>query len=521
MALRTGLELVTHNFRLSVARQRRGWYNRLTPEVRFNLLLLGIVLLAGLVLFFLMGDLEGKSVKLSIGFVAGIVALVLVSRTPDVLIGVVFILNATIFGFGAWSSMALKFNVFETAEVMLGLLLMFTFWEYLRERPKDRPKLDGVLISTLTFYLIVLAQMLRANFLQEHPWDENWNQYGDMVHYLLLLPMVVYLRKTERLKTFVGILFAFAIISAIQTYYYYYFGTGGWGDLFGLVDVRGRGAGLAVRTPSSMLMVAMTLACFAFYVHSDDVKKKRWYYLGFMAFMLAVAMNKGRNGYIGVMVGSMIIWAFATKAARWKAFTDGFWFALVIAAASVTIPSVGKTVMGIGEQVGIRFSQTFDVREYEAGGYADRVREIQSAWPRFVEHPTFGQGPGEYLRQTYEGTGRGTYKIFFQPYMHNSFVYLLATGGVVTFIAFFTMIIIWFSANVRRVRKLRDPGAKAMGWTAIAYLLAMVLGAWVQPNFFLVAPITTTVVVAGLAEALARKDIEEQTRISVQEPIGT
>jgi len=518
MAIRSGLEETTHNFRLTISRHRRAWFNKLTPEVRFNLIITSFILLAALVLYLMMGDLEGRSVRNSIGFVAGLLAFVLVARAPDILIGVVFILNATIFGFGAWSSMVLKFNVFETSEVMLGLLLVFSFWEYLRERPKERPNFDAVMISTLVFYGVVLSQILRANYLQNHPWDDNWNQYGDMVHYLIILPMVVYLRKPERLRAFLWVLFIMSLVSATQTYVLYLFGTTGWGDMFGLVSVSGRGAGLAVRLPSAMLMVAMTVVCFSFYMQADDERKRRWYYYGFLIFMTAVAMNKGRNGYIGVMVGTAIVWAFAAKAARWRAFTDTFWTIVVITTISLAVPPVGKKLLDLGGEVGLRFTQTWDKQEYEEGGYRDRMREVEQAWPRFVAQPVLGQGPGEYLRKTWEATGGGLSKIFYQPYMHNSFVYLLATGGLVIFLSFFAMVGSWLVANIRRVRKLRDPGARAMGWACIGYLVAMVMGAWVQPNFFLVAPITTTAVIVGLADAMARKDLDEQTRLAAQEP---
>lgn len=516
MSIQHQLAEITHNMRLSVAKQRRGWFNAVSREARFNLLLAVLCLIAAGVLLYLMEDLEGKPLRMAIGFVAGLLAFVLVARAPDSLIGVVLILNATIFGFGAFSSMMLKFNVFETQEVVLGALLVFALWEHLRQGKQERASGDAVFVSVLLFYLVVLAQIFRSQFLLGREWVYTWDQYGKMCHYLLLLPMIIYLRNPERLRAFLWVLFIGAGVAACQTYYFFFFGAGGWGHLFGLVDVSARGAGLAVRLPSSMLMVAMTLVCFALYLHLDDEKKKRLYLLAMLAFMLAVGMNKGRNAYVGVLIGLATLWLFAPRQARWRAFKDAFWLTAIFFAAAVVIPPLGDKVMHVGEQIGIRFIQTFDPYEYEEGGYRDRMREVEQALPRFYEHPILGQGPGEYLRRTYEETPLGAHKIVYQPYMHNSYVYILATGGLLTAGVLLGMFVVWIVTNLRRVRRLRNPYARGFVWGFVAYMLAMLASSWVQPNFFLGPPITTVVVVAGLAEASARRDLEEQARIRTE-----
>jgi O-antigen ligase len=521
MVIRSGLEQLTHNFRLSFARQRRSWFNVMTPEWRFNAVVGTIVLLCGVVLYLLMGDLEGReALKMSIAFIAGIIGFVLVARSPDSLIGIVFILNATLFGFGAWSQMALKFNVFNTAEVVLGLLLVFAAWEYLKERPHERPKLDAVMMTPLVFYAIVLTQMVAAVMMLERGWDDIWNQYGQMVHYLLILPMIIYLRRQDRLRSFINLLFAMSLACACQTYYFYFFGQYGWGDLFGLVDVSARGSGLAVRLPSAMLMVAMTLISFGLYMHVDDERKKRWYFIAFLAFMVAVAMNKGRNGYVGVLLGTSFIWFFSTKTMRWIAFRDSFWVAVVVATMAVCVPQFGDRLAGVFDEVGIRFTQTFDVREYEEGGYHERMLEVEQAWPRFLAHPAIGQGPGYYLRRSYEPTASGTKRANFQPFMHNSYVYVLATGGVLTTLPLLILLCVPIFVSMRRVRKLREPSARGFIWGGTAYMLAMLAGSWVQPNFFLVAPVTTTAVVIGLTQAISRKDLDEQSNITAAEAIA-
>ncbi|MEP0767327.1 MAG: O-antigen ligase family protein [Fimbriimonadia bacterium] len=516
MSIHHQLAEITHNMRLSVAKQRRGWFNAVSREARFNIILAVLCLIAAAVLLYLMGDLEGRPLRMAIGFVAGLLAFVLVARAPDSLIGVVLILNATIFGFGAFSSMMLKFNVFETQEVVLGALLVFAFWEHLRQGKQERASVDTVFVSLLIFYAIVLFQILRAQFLQGREWVYIWDQYGKMCHYLLLLPMIIYLRDPERLRVFLWVLFIGTGVAACQTYYFFFFGAGGWGHLFGLVDVSARGVGLAVRLPSSMLMMGMTIVCFALYLHVDDEKKRKFYLFAMLAFMIAVGMNKGRNAYVGVLIGTATLWVFSSRQARWRAFKDAFWLSAIFFAAAVAIPPLGAKVMNVAEQIGIRFMQTFDPVEYEAGGYRDRMREVEQALPRFYEHPILGQGPGEYLRRTYEVTRLGAHKIVYQPYVHNSYVYILATGGVLTSGAILGMFGVWIVTNLRRVRRLRNPYARAFAWGGVAYMLAMLASSWVQPNFFLNAPITTTVVIVGLAEAAARRDLEEQSRLKTE-----
>jgi hypothetical protein len=514
MAIYDGLEAITHNFRLSIARQRRSWYNALTPQRRFELLVSIVMLVAGAYLLYLMRDLEGSAPRMATGYVAAVIGLVLVTRSPDMLIGLILLINSSIFGWGSWASRMLRFNVFDTADLLLGVLMVFAFWEFLRERKEERPKADAVMVATLFFYVITLFMMLYAVTILDRVWEDAWGQYGRMCHYLLILAMVVYLRRSDRARAYMWVLFILAIASAIQTYYFFFFGSGGWGELFGLVDVSPRGAGLAARLPSSMLMLAMGLLCVALYLHAEDEKKRWLYFVGCLVFVVAVAMNKGRNAYVGFMLGTTIAWAFAPRPARWRAFRDFFWLGVIVLSLAVVIPPLGAKLLKVGADVGTRFYQTFDPYEYSEGGYRDRMREVEQAWPKFTANPIIGQGPGTYLRRSYQSTPIGTKKIVFQEYMHNSYVYLLATGGLVVIVPFAVMLVAWLWAQARRVRRIRDPVARGVTWGALAFLAALLASSWVQPNFFLVAPVTTTAAIVGLAEALGRKDLEEQSRLA-------
>ncbi|MEI6512346.1 MAG: hypothetical protein WCO51_03625, partial [bacterium] len=319
MPLFNGLKRIGWGMRYAVNRSQSDYYASTTTSLRFSFLMLFFVGIAGICLYQMLDKTE-----IAIGIIVIGISTILILRSPDWIILPIIILNSTFFGPGSLPSMLARIltggsNVFNTEDLLLFTAIILSIWEYLMLGKDKQPKtsLAGAAITILVF--ITLFGYARGMWLLNSDWRQIWYDMSGIIYLLLYFPLVILLNTPKRIKGFLiglGVCLIAYILFNMKSYLFPQ--ALSYDYIFGMTGVSERGAGESVRNPGILFAVMGALVCYATYMFTEG-PKHRWLYLTLTILSLvAISVNKGRNAYIGTLLGILIIWLAASWQAKWR-----------------------------------------------------------------------------------------------------------------------------------------------------------------------------------------------------------
>ena len=113
----------------------------------------------------------------------------------------------------------------------------------------------------------------------------------------------------------------------------------------------------------------------------------------------------------------------------------------ILLAAGVVLVGVVIAVSGIGSALTARLSITSPTTASGADGqvlFGDRAKEWSTAWDQFTARPLLGSGPGNVDLRWTEGD-----RAFSAIYVHNEYLELMVTHGVIGLAALFGTVYLW------------------------------------------------------------------------------
>ena len=157
-------------------------------------------------------------------------------------------------------------------------------------------------------------------------------------------------------------------------------------------------------------------------------------YIAIIMPILLVAFSQSRTAFIELIIGILLVVFFRYR--EKKQFLKGVFhivFAILIIVAVIFFVSRFQVFSGLNERIQslVDYSQGKSVRE---ASVIQRELYIQAGWKQFLKTPILGVGIGNTDQITMIVTGRSTY-------LHNNFIELLASGGIIGFGIYYGIIL--------------------------------------------------------------------------------
>ena len=157
-------------------------------------------------------------------------------------------------------------------------------------------------------------------------------------------------------------------------------------------------------------------------------------YIAIIMPIMLVAFSQSRTAIIELIVGVFLVIFFHYR--EKKNFLKGIFrivIAVIIIIAVIFFISRFQVFSGLNERIQslVDYSQGKSVRE---GSVIQRELYIQAGWKQFLKTPILGVGIGNTNQVAIAATGHNTY-------LHNNFIELLASGGIVGFCIYYGMIL--------------------------------------------------------------------------------
>ena len=179
------------------------------------------------------------------------------------------------------------------------------------------------------------------------------------------------------------------------------------------------------------MWAAISAVLFVYFILGEGMKLK---YIAIIMPILLVAFSQSRTAFIELIIGILLVVFFRYR--EKKQFLKGVFhivFAILIIVAVIFYVSRFQVFSGLNERIQslVDYSQGKSVRE---ASVIQRELYIQAGWKQFLKTPILGVGIGNTDQITMIVTGRSTY-------LHNNFIELLASGGIIGFGIYYGIIL--------------------------------------------------------------------------------
>lgn len=179
------------------------------------------------------------------------------------------------------------------------------------------------------------------------------------------------------------------------------------------------------------MWAAISAVLFVYFILGEGMKLK---YIAIIMPILLVAFSQSRTAFIELIIGILLVVFFRYR--EKEHFFQGIFrivFAILIIVAVIFFVSRFQVFSGLNERIQslVDYSQGKSVRE---ASVIQRELYIQAGWKQFLKTPILGVGIGNTDQITMIVTGRSTY-------LHNNFIELLASGGIIGFGIYYGIIL--------------------------------------------------------------------------------
>jgi O-antigen ligase len=151
-----------------------------------------------------------------------------------------------------------------------------------------------------------------------------------------------------------------------------------------------------------------------------------------------------------------------------------------------------------------RFTSIFNPDSYAEGTSAGaRWEEISAAWPRIVENPWLGLGPGtSYMHTEAWDDYSKTHYMRGVSYIHNAYVLLLTQSGALGLITCMIMYVVFFVRARKIFHSLDSPEDRSIVMAAIGGVASVMLASIMQPSLWYPPAVPCIGILFGLVELI-------------------
>ncbi len=249
------------------------------------------------------------------------------------------------------------------------------------------------------------------------------------------------------------------------------------------------------------LAYAMLLPTWILYSTSDYLKTHKWLLLIPMGLILmATVITFTRSLWLGILVGIagfIIVARSQRKKFVLLLLVVGIIASLFISVGRVYVPRIGVIADGFIS----RFQTLGDTDKLlNDSSTSWRLMENEYAIAKFKEYPVLGIGPGAIYRPP------SPLKILdnLRAYIHNAYLYLLIDLGLIGFVPFLWLSIVYIVRGIQYGRTLRDPILRGLVISFAVSYLAIMLVNITSPWYLLISGASVIGIMFGVSEVAIR-----------------
>lgn len=250
-----------------------------------------------------------------------------------------------------------------------------------------------------------------------------------------------YFEKAATIDLLKAVMWSGAIIAVYSIYYY------GPTQFLGMVTGTHRIGNDYANANAIGMWAAISAVLFFYYILNEGW---RWKYSAVILPILLVAMAQSRTALIEVIIGVLLVLFFRYRDG--KSFLKSA-FRILTALCVAVLVFVFLSRLDIFSGLNRRMQSLLEFykgSQAEEGSVLQRELYIRAGWEQFLKTPILGIGIGNTNQIARAATGHNTY-------LHNNFVELLASGGLVGFCLYYGMTVYLFVKLLPHALKKEKP----------------------------------------------------------------
>jgi hypothetical protein len=464
----------------------------------------GLSILTGLVLG--TASLVLSPVWVLAGLLAGSLML-LVFKKPELAILGYLVLTSTVI-----PQNGLPRASFGLGRLMLTDLIIFALFAYIIVQSlvysNRKIRLSPLGILFILFYLAGLLSTLYHIYVAHSlTLEESLGELRVFNHYLLFFAVINILREKNQIRFFIKSLFFLAIIAAASVVVQYVLGPSNpiVPGRVETLDVEGatiQGVTRILTPGESLLLFVMVVSLVMLLTEkSDGSSLFRWSMT--VLIILGVLLTFNRSFWIGTLISMALLFLVVPRQLQRRFLswvTVGIPIAILALAVMALYPKSDYSHL-----LSASFQRLYSLtqkRTYQSSQSSLRWRdfEYEHGFIKLMETPVIGTGLGAMYRPFVFRRDRPGFDG--RRYMHNGHLYLLVKTGLLGYICFFSLSVLFIYRGLKYWRKIPDPkmGTVVLG-LALGYLGAMVV-AIVDPLYSQWYSTPVIGVAMGLSESI-------------------
>jgi O-antigen ligase len=221
-----------------------------------------------------------------------------------------------------------------------------------------------------------------------------------------------------------------------------------------------------------------------------------------MLFSLFLAMAVAGKINIRLRIASAVATA-ATALALFLSFTRGSWVAALISCMTILavlrkrwiVPAIIVVIVAVLVLPGPYRERVTSIWDPEYRTNVQRLNMLKGGLSILKEYPVFGTGPTD-LGEIYSRHMPPEAK-YVHGHMHNNFLHVAVTLGILGLLAFIYMLFSFFRLIVMRMRRESDPAAHAWSAGSLGALTGFVVNGFFEWNFGDAEVLTLMLIIIG------------------------
>jgi hypothetical protein len=361
--------------------------------------------------------------------------------------------------------------------------------------PLDRP--------LLLFYLAAMISACISIIVFRQDFNLVMRQFRIVTYYLIYFVITYFIRENKQIKFVINGLLIIATIVGLAMILQSIVGESIRlmpGRLEKATSFEQKFEATRILPPGQLLIYAVftTALCMLAFI-KKPILKTRFFYI-FLIVGCGVVLTYNRSYWISIILSSGILMILLSKRGKTRVMVSFMIIILLISVLSLSFASKGGLFKEYLYSVSERFTSLFaGERIYRDETLESRRIENEYLLKKIAKSPLIGIGLANDFRPSIFGN-----KDIFTLYIHNAYLWILASLGLIGFLPFFWFYISFLVRSFLNWKKVKDVYLKAALTGFMLSGLGILLVAIINPVFMQWYSIVVISTMIGLAESIIK-----------------
>lgn len=423
---------------------------------------------------------------ISLAFIGLIIFLFAAYVVPDFILLGILIITSTVIDYENLPFFSIGFGRLGVLDIVLlgslGIIAVRRLTE--TEFRLVRTPLDLPLIG---FYLAALFSTFISIFQSNVTFNQSLSEIRIINLFLTFFLTTNFIRKEKQLRRLLNGIIVLSLVVSVLMIVQSFFGSSiqlltGRIETLQTADVVDYGVTRVLPPGQSLVMVVFILVIALIVI---DKSHSFWTRVGILGFTgLAVIITFNRSFWVGIGVALFCLIIVFPWKHRYKLFTRSVLMALIcMCLFAVVYLGVPSLVNRFFDGTANRFSTLVDLSAFQESSINDRNIENAYAIPQIIAHPIIGLGLGADYRPQDLRIDPLVMTWDRLNYIHNGHFWILLKTGLIGYLCFVFLSVIFIVRGLRAWKTMREPYFKSVMVSFVTVFIGLQVAALYNPIF--------------------------------------